>query len=64
MSRFDGSASSEMATFWPVASRRTSISLTYVTDSIWLRSGSVATVGSHGDTCEPTPFFRPFHSRT
>ena len=27
------------------------------------RSGRVATVGSHGETCEPTAFLRPFHSR-
>ena len=61
---FVGSESSEIVTFWPAAIFRTSISLTYVSDSIWPRSGSVATVGSHALTCEPTPFFLPFHSLT
>ena len=36
-----------------------SISFTYVIDSICVRSGNVATAGSHGDTCDPATFFRP-----
>ncbi len=62
LSRLEGSASSVMATGCPAAILRTSISLTYVTDSIWVRSGSVATAGSQADTWEPAVRFLPFHS--
>ena len=61
-SRFDGSASSVTLTGWPTASLRTSISFTYVIDSSCVRSGSVATAGSHGLMLEPTARFLPFHS--
>ena len=59
-----GSASSVTITGCPTASFRTSISLTYVTDSICVRSGKVATLGSQALTCEPTVRLRPFHSFT
>src|SRR5205809_1927057 len=56
--RLVGSASSVIATGWPTATLRTSISLTYVTDSMWVRSGSWATPGSQAFTWEPVVRFR------
>src|SRR5664280_3652211 len=60
---FSGKASTTISTCCPALTLFTSISLTYVLDSIEDISGSVATTLSHGLIEEPTFLFDPILSR-